>query len=84
MIRVTAARISPGGAVIETRETPTGRVIGGILDPAYDHSYYTLVPCPLRGTEVDLEDHRACENFGGVHLDPATGAYLLYCRHQEG
>ena len=35
-----------------------GRVVGGILDPRYDRSYFTLVPCPRHGSEVCLEDHR--------------------------
>ena len=70
--------------MMKTSESPRGRVVGGILDPVYDRSYYALVPCPRRGMEVDLDEHRACENFGGVHLDPTTGAYLLYCRHHEG
>ena len=67
--------------MIETKKAPQGHVVGGILDPHYDRSYYSLVPCPRLGYEVDLEDHRCCENFGGVHLDEVTGSYMLYCRH---
>jgi hypothetical protein len=66
-----------------TRISMEGRVVGGILDPVYDRSYYTLSPCPRRGMEVTLEEHRCCENFGGVHLDPETGSHLLLCRHQD-
>ncbi|MHC4860471.1 MAG: hypothetical protein ACYTDY_10310, partial [Planctomycetota bacterium] len=57
-------------------------VVGGILDPVYDRSYYTLSPCPRLGVEVTLEEHRCCENFGGVHVDPESGASLLLCRFQ--
>ena len=58
-----------------------GRIVGGVLDPEYDRSYYTLVPCPKAGEDVRLDDHRVCQNFGGLHLDPDSGAFFLYCRH---
>jgi hypothetical protein len=65
-----------------TRIASDARVVGGLLDPVYDRSYYSLVPCPRLGVEVDLADHRCCQNFGGLHIDPETGAHLLYCHFQ--
>jgi hypothetical protein len=59
-----------------------GRVVGGILDPRYDRSYFTLVPCPRHGAEVCLEDHRNCEHFAGVCFDPESGVHQLYCRNR--
>lgn len=59
-----------------------GRVIGGILDPRYDRSYYTLVPCPQWGEDVTMDDHRGCENFGGVHFHPESGMHQVFCRYE--
>ena len=59
-----------------------GRVVGGILDPRYDRSYYTLVPCPQWGEDVTLEDHRKCENFGGVHFNPDSGMHQVFCKYE--
>ena len=66
-----------------TETEQRGRIVGGILDPTYDRSYYTLVPCPRRGHDVRLDDHRSCQNFGGIHEDADSGAFFLYCRHLE-
>lgn len=61
-----------------------GRVVGGILDPRYEgSSYFTVLPCPQRGFEVTLEDHRSCEHFGGVILDQDEGVYVVCCRYVE-
>ena len=63
-----------------TRISMDTRIVGGILDPVYDRSYYSLIPCPRLGVEVSLEEHRCCENFGGVQVDPETGSHLLHCK----
>ncbi len=60
-----------------------GRIVGGVLDPAIDQSYYTLIPCVEHGEEARLVDHRACTNFGGLHLDADTGAYFVHCCRQD-
>jgi hypothetical protein len=59
-----------------------GRVVGGILDPRYDRSYYTLVPCPTWGDDVTLSDHRDCEHFGGVHFNAESGMHQVFCRRE--
>lgn len=64
---------------MQTKTVQIGRIVGGVLDPAVDKSYYTLIPCAVHGEEVTLADHRACEDFGGLRLDPDTGAHFVYC-----
>lgn len=60
-----------------------GRIVGGILDPSLERTYYPLVSCPRRGEDVTLAEHRSCKNFGGLYEDPETGVFFLYCRHLE-
>ena len=60
-----------------------GRIVGGVLDPSIDQSYYTLIPCAVHGEEVTLGDHRSCKNFGGLHLDADTGAYFVHCCRED-
>jgi hypothetical protein len=64
---------------MKTETSVRGKIMGGVLDPAYEHSYYTLIPCPRHGDDVTLADHQSCEHFGGLRLDPETGAYFVYC-----
>lgn len=68
---------------MHVRTQAQGRIVGGVLDPAIDQSYYTLIPCPEHGEDVTITDHRGCRNFGGLHLDKNTGAWFVHCCRED-